>query len=66
MTAIGVDGAPGGWVHVTLESGTAVAVGFATRLADLPRADIVGIDIPLGFPVLGQHRPAEVEARRLL
>lgn len=66
MRVIGVDGAPGGWVWVELDRGAATRVGFAAALADVPDAEVVGIDIPIGFPAPGRHRPAEVAARRLL
>jgi predicted RNase H-like nuclease len=66
VTVLGVDGAPGGWVWVALDDGAVSGAGFAERLAALPEASVIGIDIPLGFPTPGDRRPAEVAARARL
>ncbi len=49
---------------VTLGEGPPV-VSVVDRCAQI-QADVVGIDIPLGFPEPGARRQAEVEGRRLL
>ena len=66
MTVLGVDGALGGWVFVAIADGTPTEVGHVDRLADLPDAEVIAIDMPLGFPQPGSRRPAEVAARARL
>jgi len=74
---IGVDGCRAGWVAAVYELGGGpnrstrlrieVTADFAAvvSLADGVGAQVVGVDIPIGFAVDGV-RPAEIEARRLL
>lgn len=65
-TVLGVDGAPGGWVYVALDEAAPPRLGFVPRISDLPEAEVIGIDMPLGFPLPGTRRPAEVAARSRL
>ncbi len=68
--AIGVDGAPRGWVSATIDSpGSAhssLSLEFFDQLSGLVRAtseqDIIVIDMPIGLPD-GAERPADQQAR---
>ncbi len=64
MTVAGVDRSGGRWVVAYLEEG-GVRVEVAESAGQVV-ADVVGIDIPLGFPEPGSRRQAEIEGRRLL
>jgi predicted RNase H-like nuclease len=69
MTVVGIDGCRKGWIAVELTGdGPPVAhfLDHITEVAELlPRAEVVAIDIPIGF---GHRYPrqADVEARALL
>ncbi len=68
---IGVDGAPRGWVSVTLDAraGTTVGIEFHERFAHIVEqagsADVIVVDMPIGLPSAG-GRPADVAARERL
>ena len=68
-TVVGVDGASGGWVLVTLHDGAFSAADFhwtfAECLAAHTDAEVFGVDIPIGLPSEGT-RLADLEARGLL
>ena len=61
--ALGVDGAGRGWVFA--DSRTR-ALGYVEQLPDLASAEVVAIDIPLGFPAIGARRESETAAAKLL
>jgi predicted RNase H-like nuclease len=69
-TVLGVDVARGRWVAVRLEGGLFAADDLDARLeAVLARhgdAEVVGIDVPIGLPALGEARPCDVAARAAL
>ncbi len=69
-TVLGVDVAAGRWVAVRLEDGRFAAddldASLAALLARHPDAAIVGIDVPIGLPALGELRPCDVAARAAL
>ena len=69
MKVIGADGWHKGWVTVTLEDGeferADVFTNIAEALTAFERVSVVGIDIPVGFPLKGR-READVAAKRLL
>jgi predicted RNase H-like nuclease len=64
-TVIGVDGAPGGWLAVVW--GESVTHQLFQNLHDLVQldAEIIAIDMPIGFPVLS-GRKVEKIARQIL
>ena len=64
--AAGVDGCKGGWLMVRryVERGTADFVIFQ-RWRDLPTADMVAVDMPIGLPATGS-RGCDSLARRKL
>lgn len=62
-SVLGVDGAGRGWVFAQPQTGK---LGYVEQLSDLPSAQVVAIDIPLGFPPTGARRDAEVAAAGLL
>ena len=64
--AAGVDGCKGGWVMVRryVERGTADFMIFQ-RWRDLPTADMVAVDMPIGLPETGS-RGCDTLARRKL
>ncbi|MCC7272800.1 MAG: DUF429 domain-containing protein [Alphaproteobacteria bacterium] len=66
MIVAGVDGCRGGWIMVAhhLADGRRTVHG-AVRWGELPPADIVAVDMPIGLPDRGR-RGADFEARRLL
>jgi predicted RNase H-like nuclease len=72
VLVLGVDACPGGrWVAVPLgagECGGPVVEGtFRDVLRDVPRADVVAVDVPIGCPpVDGFPRRADIEARRFV
>ena len=65
----GLDGWRKGWVAVIVDGGRVDAVTtfatFAEALDTLGDADAIGVDIPIGLPVVG-HRAADLEARWFL
>ena len=70
---IGVDGCKGGWVAVvrdleSRESACAVFADFRALLLFAGGADVIAVDIPIGFLDAAQHggRPCDIEARKLL
>jgi predicted RNase H-like nuclease len=52
LRALGVDACKGGWVALLLDDGDISAV-LCRRLDELPSADVVAIDIPLGLVTSG-------------
>ena len=66
MTRVaGVDGTKGGWVAVELEEGRFVRdrlLAIDTAFEELPAAEVIGIDIPIGFG----PREADRAARKFL
>ena len=70
MLALGVDAARGGWIAVVLEDGRfADAVlerRFAALLERYPAAAVVGVDVPIGLPEIGERRRADLEARSVV
>ena len=69
-TVLGVDVARGRWVAVRLEGGRFAAddldPSLEVLLARHGDAGVVGIDVPIGLPALGQVRPCDVAARAAL
>jgi predicted RNase H-like nuclease len=67
VLTLGVDAARGGWVGVALADGRfADAVlerRFPALLERFADAELIGVDIPIGLPEIGQRRRADVEAR---
>lgn len=66
MTVVGVDACKGGWVAVVLAEGEPPAAVLLRTLGELelevPAAEGVGVDIPIGLPV-DRRRPADEAAR---
>lgn len=66
---MGVDGWKDGWVAVVLQSGIFHNVLATSTIPEIveaaPDAQVIGIDIPMGFPLRGR-RPADVAAREFL
>lgn len=48
-TIVGVDACKDGWVVIELIDGRFAAASVVPTLADLPEADVVAVDIPIGF-----------------
>jgi predicted RNase H-like nuclease len=69
MTVVGIDGCRKGWIAVELAAEGPPIAHFLAHIAELadaaPDAEVVAIDIPIGFPRRYPRR-AEVEARALL
>ncbi|MCG7214901.1 DUF429 domain-containing protein [Paenibacillus mucilaginosus] len=67
---VGVDGCPGGWVAVRLESGGGGQGAVYSSLAALWEAcrgcSLLLIDMPIGLPSGTERRSCDGEARRLL
>lgn len=64
---VGVDVSKGAWVTVTLRDGrfeTAVVVRHVRTVLHIAGVAVIGIDIPVGLPALGQRRQADVLARK--
>lgn len=53
QSVAGVDGCKGGWIMVRRGRDKAYGVHLATRWQDLPRADMVAVDMPIGLPDSG-------------
>jgi len=70
MEVVGVDGYPHGWVSVrTVDGrfeGAALFPDLARLLAAFSGAAVVAVDIPIGLPVLGEPRAADLAARLFL
>jgi predicted RNase H-like nuclease len=68
VLTLGVDAARGGWIAVALVDGRfADAVlerRFPAVLERFAAADVIGVDVPIGLPEIGERRRADVEARR--
>ncbi len=69
--AAGIDGCPQGWVAVVLVDGVFSAARIAATLrrlvADLPDAEAIGVDIPIGLPGDADWpRPADLLARAFI
>ena len=66
-TVLGVDVARGRWVAVRLEGGRFAAddldPSLEVLLARHGDAGVVGIDVPIGLPALGEARPCDAAAR---
>lgn len=69
MTAVGVDACKKGWIAIALHHGRAPAGHFLSSLDalldEMPDAEGIAIDIPIGLPARGR-RQADIEARRAL
>jgi predicted RNase H-like nuclease len=69
VAVVGVDACKSGWIAVVLRPGRTAEAHHLTvidRLAEaVPDAELVGIDIPIGFPER-DPRQADVAARRVL
>lgn len=67
--AIGVDGAPGGWVAAMIDSGGRIEIefveSFAAVLAEAAPADVVVVDMPIGLSSDG-NRPVDALVRERL
>lgn len=63
---VGIDGYRRGWVAIRLRDGAfddaAVGPGLQSLEPFLESADAIGVDMPLGLPMIG-YRQADVEAR---
>ena len=70
MLTLGVDAARGGWIAVALEEGRFVDAAlerqFAAFLERYPDALVVGVDVPIGLPRVGERRRADLAARRMV
>ena len=66
MRVVGVDGAKGGWVAIVLDDGCVstdhVLRPVETRVEELGDAEVIAIDVPIGF---GPRR-ADAAARAFL
>lgn len=65
MIVAGIDGCRGGWIMVRRAGRRAPTIHIAARWADLPPADMVAVDMPIGLPETGA-RGCDLDARRLL
>ncbi len=66
MILAGVDGCRGGWIAVLHDRVRATwRTGIARHWTDLPAADLVAVDMPVGLPD-GGRRGCDFDARRLL
>lgn len=66
MILAGVDGCRGGWIAVLHDRVAGCwRVAIAARWSDLPAADRVAVDMPIGLPDCGR-RGCDFAARRLL
>ena len=69
MHVVGLDGWPGGWVAVVLESGRYRSVEIhadaATVVAEHSTAAVIAADMPIGLPTTGRRR-ADGLARDML
>jgi predicted RNase H-like nuclease len=63
MLALGVDGCAAGWVAVGIDARGLVGAWLARSIDELPAADGVGVDMPIGLLTEGL-RPADRLARR--
>jgi predicted RNase H-like nuclease len=67
VLTVGVDAARGGWIAVALEDGRFASAALERRFPEVlqrfPDATIVGVDVPIGLPALGERRRADIEAR---
>src|SRR5919201_5414528 len=70
MLTLGVDAARGGWIAVALEDGAftdaVLERRFPALLERFPEAAAVGVDVPIGFPEIGERRRADVAARAVV
>jgi len=69
-TVLGIDVAAGRWVAVRLQDGRYAGDDLDGRLTALldrhDDAEVVGIDVPIGLPPLGQVRACDTAARQRL
>jgi predicted RNase H-like nuclease len=70
VLTIGVDAARGGWIAVALVDGrfedAVLERRFPALLERFGDADMFGVDVPIGLPVVGERRRADVEARGIV
>ena len=70
MLTLGVDAARGGWIAVALRKGRFVDAvlerRFPALLERFPKAEVVGVDVPIGLPQVGSRRRADVDARAVV
>lgn len=70
MLTLGVDVARRGWVAIALRDGrfedSAWEERFQTLLERFAEAVVVGVDVPIGLPGLGERRRADLEARAVV
>jgi predicted RNase H-like nuclease len=65
---VGVDGCRGGWIGVIDDGGrlkSRVFLDWSRLMAELHRATLIGVDIPIGLPQKGS-RACDLVARRRL
>ena len=67
LTVLGVDGRPGGWVGVLVD-GDGLRSWASGSFCDMLAlgATVTAVDIPIGLPVGGRRRAADVAARQSL
>jgi predicted RNase H-like nuclease len=73
VRVVGIDGAPGGWVAVLLDSEQTGADRWSARfhrtfveaIAAYPHVQCIGVDMPIGL-LEGGARQCDLEARKLL
>jgi predicted RNase H-like nuclease len=69
VTVVGVDACKGGWVAVALRPEARPSLHYLPTLVllatEVPDAQIVAVDIPIGLPTAGR-RQADVEVRKTL
>ena len=71
ITAVGVDGCPGGWIAVIKKTNEPLAYRFASEFAEilgeLPESSFILVDMILGLPdTHHRFRACDVEARQKL
>lgn len=63
----GADVWKGQWVVIVLNDGAFergfVASEFSMAMSELDDVVVIGVDIPIGLPTLGERRPSDLEAR---
>jgi predicted RNase H-like nuclease len=68
MSVVGIDACKSGWIAVVLRGTSVSAVylqGVSDLAAEIPDAEVIAIDIPIGLPKDGR-RAADIAAKKLL